>query len=134
MEGIKAIVKANKNFRQDFYEVHFNSFGSHSLDVLVYIFFKVPDWSTELQQKHNFLLEVLRLAKELGVEFAFPTQTLHVDSFFNNTTGVAGTTKTEDELARGVSDFGPGGSKAKPDGLRIFKDGKEIDFGAKSEI
>lgn len=134
VEGIKAIVKANKNFRQDFYEVHFNSFGSHSLDVLVYIFFKVPDWSTELQQKHNFLLEVLRLAKELGVEFAFPTQTLHVDSFFNNTTGVAGTTKTEDELARGVSDFGPGGSKAKPDGLRIFKDGKEIDFGAKSEI
>jgi len=60
VEGIKAIVKANKHFRQDFYEVHFNSFGSHSLDVLVYIFFKVPDWSTELQQRHNFLLEVLR--------------------------------------------------------------------------
>ena len=56
------------DFRQDFYEVHFTTFGAHSLDVLVYVFFKVPDWSTELQQRHNFLLEVLRLAKELGVE------------------------------------------------------------------
>lgn len=132
VEGIKAIVKANKNFRQDFYEIHFNSFGPHSLDILVYIFFKVPDWSTELQQRHNFFLEVLRLAHELGVEFAFPTQTLHVDSFFNDATRTVGKPKTEDELAKGISDFGPGGTKSKPDGLKIFKEGKEIDFGAKS--
>ena len=39
VEGIKAIVKANKHFRQDFYEVHFTTFGAHSLDVLVYMSF-----------------------------------------------------------------------------------------------
>ncbi len=132
VEGIKAIVKANKHFRQDFYEVHFTTFGAHSLDVLVYVFFKVPDWSTELQQRHNFLLEVLRLAKELGVEFAFPTQTVHVDSMYKEEPRRVGEIKTNEELAMGVSDFGPGGPKSKPDGLRIFKDGKEIDFGAKS--
>lgn len=132
VEGIKAIVKANKHFRQDFYEVHFTTFGAHSLDVLVYVFFKVPDWSTELQQRHNFLLEVLRLAKELGVEFAFPTQTLHVDSFFKDTKRKIGDAKTVDELVKGISDFGPGGAKAKPDGLRIFKDGQEVDFGAQN--
>jgi len=132
VEGIKAIVKANKNFRQDFYEVHFTSFGAHSLDVLIYIFFKVPDWSAELQQRHNFLLEVLRLAKELGIEFAFPTQTLHVDSFNDEKSRKVGVQRTEDELATGVSSFGPGGEKGKPDGLKIYKDGKEVDFGAKS--
>ncbi len=131
VEGIKAIVKANKNFRQDFYEVHFNSFGSHSLDVLVYVFFKVPDWSSELQQRHNFLLEVLRLSKEVGVEFAFPTQTLHVDSVYTEKPRKVGESRSDEDLAAGVTAFGPGGSKGKPDGLRIFKDGKEIDFGAK---
>ncbi|MFV1883456.1 MAG: mechanosensitive ion channel family protein [Balneola sp.] len=131
VEGIKAIVKANKHFRQDFYEVHFNSFGAHSLDVLVYVFFDVPDWSTELQQRHNFHLEVLRLAKEVGVEFAFPTQTLYVDSFYKDQPREVGESKTEEELATGVQAFGPGGSKGNPDGLRIFKDGKEVDFGAK---
>ncbi len=131
VEGLKATVKANKHFRQDFYEIHFNSFGAHSLDVLVYVFFDVPDWSTELQQRHNFLLEILRLAQEIGVEFAFPTQTLHVDSFYKDAERQIGTSRTEEELATGVFEFGPGGSKGKPDGLRIFKDGKEVDFGAK---
>ncbi|MBO6523452.1 MAG: mechanosensitive ion channel family protein [Balneolaceae bacterium] len=130
VEGIKGIIKANKHFRQDFYEVHFNSFGAHSLDVLIYVFFDVPDWSTELQQRHNFFLEILRLAKEVGVEFAFPTQTLHVDSFFKDQPREVGQSRTEDELATGVQAFGPGGNKGNPDGLRIFKDGKEVDFGA----
>lgn len=130
VEGIKAIVKANNHMRQDYYEVHFNSFGAHSLDVLVYVFFDVPDWSTELQQRHNFLLEVLRLAKEVGVEFAFPTQTLHMDSFHKDEPRKVGEERTEEELASAVYEFGPDGKKGKPDGIRIFRDGKEVDFGA----
>lgn len=130
VEGIKAIVKSNSHFRQDFYEVHFSAFGAHSLDVMIYVFFKVPDWSTELQQKHNFFLELLKLAKELGVEFAFPTQTLHVDSFHKDQPRQVGEHKTEDELATSVTEYGPNGSKSNPDGLRIFKDGKEVDFGS----
>lgn len=130
VEGIKAIVKSNSHFRQDFYEVHFNAFGAHSLDVMVYVFFKVPDWSTELQQKHNFFLEVLKLAKEVGVEFAFPTQTLHVDSFHKDEPRQVGEPKTEEELAASVTEYGPNGAKSNPDGLRIFKDGKEVDFGS----
>ncbi|SMO94611.1 MscS family membrane protein [Gracilimonas mengyeensis] len=130
VEGIKAIVKGNDHFRQDFYEVHFNSFGAHSLDVLVYVFFDVPDWSTELQQRHNFLLEILRLAKEVGVEFAFPTQTLHMDSFYGEEPRKIGADRSEEELAAAVYGFGPNGEKAHPEGIRIYKDGEEVDFGA----
>ncbi|MDX1672019.1 MAG: mechanosensitive ion channel, partial [Balneolaceae bacterium] len=57
VEGIKAIIKGHPHIRQDFYEVSFHEYGSHSLDVLVYLFFKVPDWSQELQHRHNLLLE-----------------------------------------------------------------------------
>lgn len=128
VEGIKAIVQANPHFRQDFFEVHFNEFGAHSLDVLVYVFFKVPDWSTELQQRHNFLLEVLRLAKEVGVEFAFPTQTLHVDSFYKDSPRKVGEEKTEEELANEIFEFGIDGKKGIPQGLHIFKDGKAVDI------
>ena len=59
VEGIKGIIKAHPNMRQDFYEVHFNNYGAHSLDILVYAFFDVPTWSDELQQKHNFYLSIL---------------------------------------------------------------------------
>ena len=130
VEGIKAIVNANPHMRQDFFEVHFNDFGSHSLDILVYVFFKVPTWSDELQQRHNFLTEILRLAKEVGVEFAFPTQTLHVDSFYSDEPRKAGEERTTEELASTVYAFGPNGEKSIPDGVRIYKNGEEVNFGA----
>ncbi|MEX0608507.1 MAG: mechanosensitive ion channel family protein [Balneolaceae bacterium] len=127
-EGIKAIVKANEHFRQDMFHVYFNEYGAHSLDVLVYVFFDVPDWSTELQQRHNFLLEILRLSKEIGVEFAFPTQTLHMDSFYKDEPRKVGAERTEEELAAAVYGFGPKGEKSQPDGVKIYKDGKEVSF------
>ncbi|XOV75484.1 MAG: mechanosensitive ion channel family protein [Phycisphaerales bacterium] len=77
-EGLREIVRSHPHTRKDVYEVHLNNLGAHSIDVLVYIFFRVPDWSTELRQRHRFILDALRLAKKLGVEYAFPTQTLHL--------------------------------------------------------
>lgn len=128
VEGIKAIIKANDNIRQDFYEVHFNEYGAHSLDVLVYIFFDVETWSEELQQRHNFLLEVYRLAEEIGVEFAFPTKTIHVDSFYKDTPREVGEKRSDDELATAVYAFGPDGELAKPEGIKLKKEGKEVTF------
>ena len=45
---------------------------------MIYVFWKTPNWATELRERHRFLLDCLRLAKRLGVEYAFPTQTLHM--------------------------------------------------------
>ncbi len=130
VEGIKALVKSNEHIRQDYYEVHFNNFGPHSLDVLVYIFFDVPDWSTELQQRHNFLLTILEVAKEVGVEFAFPTQTLHVDSFYKDEPRKVGQDKAEEELGNSVVAFAPGGKMRREGGVQLYKDGEAIDFGS----
>ena len=133
VEGIKAIIKANEHIRQDMYEVHFNEYGAHSLDVLVYLFFDVPGWSEELQQRHNFLLEVYRLAEEVGVEFAFPTQTLHIDSVFSESPRKVGKDRSEDELAGAVYAFGPEGELSKPRGITLQKEGKEINFSSSGE-
>ncbi|MGK7369061.1 MAG: mechanosensitive ion channel family protein [Candidatus Halalkalibacterium sp. M3_1C_030] len=133
VEGIKAIINANEHIRQDLYEVHFNEYGAHSLDVLVYIFFDVPGWSEELQQRHNFLLEVYRLADEVGVEFAFPTQTLHIDSVYKDSPRKVGKERSEDELGSTVYAFGPGGELSKPGGITLQKEGKEINFSSSKE-
>lgn len=76
--GIREIVKLHPYTRKDYYHVWLNGFGAHSLDILVYIFFECPDWSIELREKHRFMLDVVRLADRLGVEFAFPTQKIHL--------------------------------------------------------
>lgn len=131
VEGIKAIVKSNKFFRQDYYEIHLNEIGEHSLRIYVYVFFKVPDYTAELTQRHNFLLEVLRLAKVLGVELTYPTQILHLETSKKGESE-EDTVKalTEEELVTRISEFGPGGKLGKPDGFKIYKDGKEVNFGS----
>ena len=77
-EGVRELVRIHPYMRKDYFHVYFNGFGASSLDVLVYVFWETPDWSTELRERHRFLLDIHRLAERLGVEFAFPTQTLYV--------------------------------------------------------
>ena len=80
VEGVRKIVEETPEIWNDSHEVHFNNMGAYSLDILVNIFFHVTTWTEELTARHTFLMNVMKLGEELGVEFAFPTQTLHVES------------------------------------------------------
>lgn len=77
-EGIRKIIQMHPYMRKDFYQVYFNEYDAASLNILVYVFWATPDWSMELRERHRFLLDILRLARQLEVEFAFPTQTLYL--------------------------------------------------------
>ncbi len=79
-EGLRATLLAMPGVRKDYFMVEFQDFGAHSLDILLYCFFEVPDWQAELRARTNLNLAVLRLASAIGVDFAFPTQTLHIDA------------------------------------------------------
>ena len=48
---------------------------------MFYIFFQVPTWQEELKCRHEILIQIVNLANSLGVRFAFPTQTMHMESF-----------------------------------------------------
>lgn len=77
-EGVRELIRRHPYTRKDVYHVYLNSFDSSSLSVLLYMFFKTPDWATELRERHRLAVDILRLAQSLGVEFAFPTQTVHL--------------------------------------------------------
>lgn len=117
--GIRGIVLAHDDMRHDYYEVYLNRFGPASLDILVYVFFRVPDWDAELRARQNFMLEILRLAEELGVEFAFPTQTLHVGSTPDRPLPPHESPPV-DELDTVVHRFARGGAASRPTGTPEF--------------
>jgi MscS family membrane protein len=77
-EGIRELIRQHPYTRKDYYHVYFNEFGDASLNILLYCFHECPDWSTELRERHRLFLDITRLAKRLGIEFAFPTQTLYL--------------------------------------------------------
>jgi MscS family membrane protein len=78
-EGIRELIRRHPYTRKDSYHVYLNAFAGSSLDVLLYCFVETPDWATELREKHRLFADILRLAARLGVEFAFPTQTLYIE-------------------------------------------------------
>ena len=45
LEAIKEIIVAHPHTRKDYYQVVFSGFGNSSLDILLYFFIQVPDWS-----------------------------------------------------------------------------------------
>ncbi|MGB2987092.1 MAG: mechanosensitive ion channel family protein [Phycisphaerae bacterium] len=75
-EGIRELIRLHPYTRKDYYHVYFNKFAASSLDILLYLFFEAPDWSTELRERHRLFVDILRLANRIGVQFAFPTQTI----------------------------------------------------------
>ena len=120
LEGVKNIVEANPYTRKDYYHVVFNGYGNFSLDVMLYCFLKVPDWAAELVQRQNIYLEILRLAEKIGVDFAFPTQTLQIESFPGHESLRAPHRVDISELSDAALKFGPSGLHSKPGGLGIF--------------
>ncbi len=77
-EGIRQIILKHQYTRKDYFHVYLNNLSSSSIRILLYVFWNVPDWNTELHERHHLLIDILRLAKDLNINFAFPTQTLHL--------------------------------------------------------
>lgn len=80
IKGLIKLVEAHPETRKDYYEIHLNDMADSSLKIMFYIFFKVPSWSDELRCRHEIIISIMKLAKELGINFAFPTQTIHIEN------------------------------------------------------
>jgi MscS family membrane protein len=77
-EAIRELIRRHPYTRKDYYHVYVNEFGASSINILLYCFHETPDWGTELRERHRLFLDIVRVAHRLGVEFAFPTQTVHL--------------------------------------------------------
>ena len=60
--------------------VNFVTFGDSTLDFFVYTFTKTTDWATFHKVKQDVLLKIADIVAAHGAEFAFPTQTLQLET------------------------------------------------------
>ncbi len=104
IDGLRRIVDNHPNTRKDYYNIYLNDMASHSLNIMFYIFFQTPDWPGELRARHEVLLEVIRLADKLGINFAFPTQTLHVENFPGQLS-MSPTYASKDQMRKDLDEF-----------------------------
>ncbi|MBT8494281.1 MAG: mechanosensitive ion channel family protein, partial [Deltaproteobacteria bacterium] len=123
-EALRASIKGMPGMRQDYYMVEFKEFADFSLNIMLYCFMEVPTWNDELRVRTNLNLEILRVASRLGVSFAFPTQTLHVDSLVES--GGHKPTHSEPpgetkQLIAAIKAFAPGGKQRMEEGFKLSR-------------
>lgn len=78
MDRTRYLLTQHPDIAADTVVVRFNALAESSLNVLVNFFVKVTDVGRELEIQQEILFEIMSIAQELKMEFAFPTQTHYV--------------------------------------------------------
>jgi small-conductance mechanosensitive channel len=73
---IREIVEAQEGVRFD--RAHFKAYGAFSLDIEVVYYVLSPDFGVYMDAQQAINLEIMRSFEAEEIEFAFPTQTLHL--------------------------------------------------------
>lgn len=60
-------------------EISIYDISNSSIQILVYIFFDVDNWTDELKGRQAFIVESFRVANELEIKFAYPTQSIKIE-------------------------------------------------------
>jgi MscS family membrane protein len=81
VKGVREIIIAHPETRSDSFNVEFTGFGDSALLVMVNVYFKSLAWGIEQSSKHRLHIAIVKLAKELGVDFAFPSTTVTIEQF-----------------------------------------------------
>ena len=71
-----------KNENSGFF-VRIDSFSDSSIDMLVQVFTKTNDWSEYLKIKEELAVSIIEIVEENKAGFAFPSQSLYVESYVN---------------------------------------------------
>ncbi len=79
LTGIKKVIVRHPEVSNEDYYVFFTEMGASSLNVLVRAYMIAPTYTDELRIKESLHLAIMRWAEALGVQFAFPTTTLHIE-------------------------------------------------------
>ena len=81
VKGLRELIIAHPETRTESYNVEFTGFGDSALLIMINVYFKSLEWGVEQSSKHRLHIAIVKLAKDLGVDFAFPSSTLMIEQF-----------------------------------------------------
>jgi MscS family membrane protein len=77
-DALREFATRHSRFLSDRIEVHIGGLGASNVELFVQVYLRVATFTDELACRDEFSREVLAQAGRLGVELAFPTQTVHL--------------------------------------------------------
>ena len=78
LAGLEDVLRKHPKIWPDAVVVRFKELGASSLDIEIMAWFETPDWSEFQLIRQEVLIQFMEVVERAGSEFAFPTQTLHI--------------------------------------------------------
>ncbi|MCC5866167.1 MAG: mechanosensitive ion channel family protein [Wenzhouxiangella sp.] len=80
VDAIREMIQTHEDIATDqIIMVHFDVYGPHSLDIMVYCFTKTRNWQEFHRVREDVMLKIGEIIAAHGAEIAFPTRTLKVE-------------------------------------------------------
>ena len=95
-EEINEIIEKNDSFAKNINTSHFvrvDSFSDSSIDMLVQAFTQTNDWGEYLMIKEELAVDIIKIVERNLAGFAFPSQSIYVESFPNDKPEIFNTKK-----------------------------------------
>jgi MscS family membrane protein len=102
VKGVREIILAHPDTKKDAYNVEFVEFGDSSLNIMLNMYFKTLAWGTMQTSKHQIHLAIIKLASELGVDFAFPSTTMMIEQFPEKKSIVSDYNTSEEKIQQAI--------------------------------
>lgn len=84
-EGLRNIIRDHPYTNKYEYYVRFHQLADYSLNIIVWSYIQTQSYEVELRCREELLLSFMKLAEEMEVDFAFPTSTVHLENFPDQT-------------------------------------------------
>ena len=97
-DAITQLIKDNNNFAKNEnsgFFVRIDSFSDSSIDMLVQAFTVTNDWSEFLKVKEELAVSIIEIVESNNAGFAFPSQSLYVESYPNEKSEIFNPKKTK---------------------------------------
>lgn len=81
---IREMLKNHPDIHQDTIMVYFDEFENSSLSIFCYFFTTTTAWAQFLAVRENVNLKLMKIVEKNGASFAFPSQSIYVESLPKN--------------------------------------------------
>ena len=78
VQRLREVLLAQPRIDPDELYVGLKTFGASSFDIEIICYLRVFGYAAQVEAQHAMMLDIIALTEEVGVEFAFPTRTVHV--------------------------------------------------------
>ncbi|WP_178346885.1 mechanosensitive ion channel family protein [Marivita hallyeonensis] len=78
VSGLRDMLSNHPRLIEETPRVRFIGYGAYSLDIEIFGYVRAKDWNEFLEIQEGLLFEVMQIVDNLGIGFAFPSQTLYL--------------------------------------------------------